>query len=203
MGTNIKPAGGVKSKAGGKGIAGQKPIAGVAKPIAGVAKPRGVETVGIGPRIDAASAEFYKNTFGNLNSGTKHVLEQFPLFFKQALAELRDTFDRNELKLLIEMLQTGWFNFLYYKENVTNKILDVQFKGLFIKYNVEKKILSKKVKNITNFHGFVLFQLGEILVNFTGNTECDNKDFDIYEYINKLIGEDNLLHPVGNFPWTF
>jgi hypothetical protein len=67
-------------------------------------KPKNKKDRAIAPKITEEAAEWYSKMFQSLNAGATFVLDNFPSFYWHALSEMRGTFSRGELCMILDVL---------------------------------------------------------------------------------------------------
>lgn len=55
----------------------------------------------VAPRISSGAADFYRDTFKNLNAGSLYVLQAFPLLYRKTIQEVQVELEQSELDLIV------------------------------------------------------------------------------------------------------
>ena len=183
MGTHPAKGGGGKGSSGkgGKGGLGKGVVVG--------------RVIGIGPKINESASVFYGENFKNINEGAKKILEVFPYLYREARIELKGIFNSNELRMLIAVVSEG---FVFFSSRASGKIItnialtSAEHAGLYDEFDVDKKILKKKINKLSDFQQFSLFLWckPDMSVQMEGEAGED-QGLNIDEYIKELVSVED------------
>jgi len=134
----------------------------------------------VAPRITDKSAEFYRQTGGNLNAGVEYILEAIPDLYRYTLHTLKGRFTRGELMLMIDVN-----NGLILTPRIAGQHLGIQVAdGIALdyldgKWEIDGEELNKKVSNLSLFEAACL----ELWVQAFWNQE---EHGNIEEYVQEM-----------------
>jgi len=102
------------------------------------------------PEITEKSADFYKTTWGSVNSGTTYILDAFPSLYKHTMHELKGRFSREELLLMIDVNNGLWLTPGISGQHMSAQVPDgIALDHLDEKWEFDGDALNKKIDSLS------------------------------------------------------
>lgn len=144
---------------------------------------RDEERVGVAPKISTSAADWYKERFDSLNGGVTWALQSMPFLYQFTVSELRGTFTRNELWMILDTMNGTQLAYEYSLSGVAGGLLEIEvydtfrlYPGVFEeKWDVDKDELLGKINSLSRFERCTveLWAIGFWQREDLNNTESD------------------------------
>lgn len=148
----------------------------------------GKTAIGIGPRINFASYEFFTKTFGNVNNGTKYLLDVFPALYNLTLREMKGIFTEEELRMMLEVVNSNEFSIpgmgFPGKFLLKTVVHHLEEGNQYFNWKVDIKTITDKFDRLTNFQAFAFIIWCQPGVDLFGDEEDEEN-----EELRKIVEE--------------
>ena len=148
----------------------------------------GKTAIGIGPRINFASYDFFTKTFGNLNSGTKYILDVFPALYNLTLREMKGIFTEEELRMMLEVVNSNEFSIpgmgFPGKFLLKTVVHHLEEGNQYFNWKVDIKTITDEFDRLTNFQAFAFIIWCQPGVDLFGDEEDEEN-----EELRKIVEE--------------
>jgi hypothetical protein len=147
-------------------------------------------TVCVGPRIKEASAGFFAETFGNLNGGTKYILDVFPALYNLTLREMKGIFTEEELRILLEVVNSNENSFpgMGFPGKFMMKTIfwNLEMGNEYFTWKVDIKAIKDKFDRLTHFQALAFIIWCQPGVDLFGDEE-DGENEELRKIIEEKI----------------
>ena len=104
------------------------------------------------PRIGEQSAKFYPGLFSSLNAGLEYTADAFPALYRRTLHDLRGTFSRGELMLMIDIFNATALTPQLAGQHLAASVSDgIAWDRLDQKWEIDGAALNAKIADLTIF----------------------------------------------------
>lgn len=139
------------------------------------------------PVISDSAAEFYPSLFSSLNAGLTYTLESFPALYRRTLHDLRGTFSRNELMLMVDVFNSTALTAPMAGQHIIVQVADgCDLDRLDKKWGIEKTAMIEKLRALPIFALSCL----EILANgfwYRQGAETFRSGEDLEKWVGQLL----------------
>jgi len=144
------------------------------------------------PRIQESTATFIQDRFKTLNSGLEYVADAFPVLYKRAMAELKGSFTRSQLSLIIDVFNATALTPSMAGQHIAISVSDgIALDGLDKKWDVNADEINNQIAALTHFQAACL----EIWANGfwygSGSPEDETGNLDLDAHVDELAANES------------
>lgn len=110
----------------------------------------------IGPRITDKTRDFLSENFSSANTGAQYVLDSLPALYRAGLRELKGRFSREELMLMIDVMNGTMLTPGICDEVVADAEDGIALDGLAEKWEIDALAFLERLHSLTSFQVAVL-----------------------------------------------
>jgi hypothetical protein len=136
------------------------------------------------PRIGEQSAKFYPSVFSSLNAGQEYTADAFPVLYRRTLHDLRGTFSRGELMLMIDVFNATALMPALAGQHIGATVADgIDLDHLDQKWEIDGAALNTKIAALSIFQAACL----EIWANGFWYRQNPEEPLDIEAWAGQLL----------------